>query len=191
MEVLCRLSYSGAGAMIATARRRSCHHDRVRPTLSLLLSLLVTALALAACSSDGGRGSTTTSASQPVSVTIQGGGERIELSDLEVAQTVEERARGLMGRTSLAKDGGMVFLFDGPTTASFWMKDTLIPLSVLFFDEDGKIVDILDMQPCDHDPCRTYSASRPYVGAIEMNRGAFERLGVKVGDTVEYRLTGG
>ncbi len=189
MEVLCRLSYSGAGGMIAIARRSSCHHDGVRRTVSI--SLLVAALALASCSSSGGEGGSSTAPSGGhISVTIRAGGDRIELSDLEAARTVEERAKGLMGRTSLARDGGMVFLFDGPTTASFWMKDTLIPLSVLFFDEGGRIVDILDMRPCDHDPCPTYSASQPYVGAIEMNQGAFERLGVKVGDTVAYRLTG-
>ncbi len=159
---------------------------------TVCISLLFAALALASCSSGGGEGGSSTAPTVGhISVTIRAGGSRIELSDLEVARTVEERARGLMGKTSLPQDGGMVFLFDGPTTASFWMKDTLIPLSVLFFDERGKIVDILDMQPCHDDPCPTYSASQPYVGAIEMNQGAFERLGVRVGDTVAYRLTGG
>jgi uncharacterized protein len=81
-----------------------------------------------------------------------------------------------------------VFLFDAQTRAAFWMKDTLIPLSILFWQGDGRIIDILDMQPCRADPCPVYRASAPYVGAIEMNRGAFARLGVEVGDTLEYRL---
>jgi hypothetical protein len=93
-----------------------------------------------------------------------------------------------MGRASLPEDGGMVFLFDDETRAAFWMKDTLIPLSILFWQGDGRVIDILDMSPCRADPCPVYRASAPYVGAIEMNRGAFERLGVEVGDTLEYRL---
>jgi uncharacterized membrane protein (UPF0127 family) len=121
-------------------------------------------------------------------VRIRTAGGTIELTDLQVARTSEARARGLMGRTSLPKDGGMAFLFDEQTTTSFWMKDTLIPLSILFWQGDGRIVDILDMRPCVADPCPVYRASAPYVGAIEMNRGAFERLGVEVGDTLEYRL---
>jgi uncharacterized membrane protein (UPF0127 family) len=112
----------------------------------------------------------------------------IELEDLQVARTPEARAEGLMGRTSLPQDGGMVFLFDGATTASFWMKDTLIPLSILFWQDDGRIIDILDMRPCRTEQCPVYQASAPYVGAIEMNRGAFDRLGVEVGDTLEYRF---
>jgi uncharacterized membrane protein (UPF0127 family) len=188
MEVLCRLSYSGGEAMIATARLPSCHHDGVRRALSICVpTLLIAALILAGC---GGNGSRPTPAGLRVSVTIQGPGGRIELPDLEVARTEEQRAKGLMGRTSLAEDGGMVFLFGGPTTAAFWMKDTLIPLSVLFWSDDGKVIDILDMQPCRGNPCPTYAASQPYVGAIEMNEGAFQRLGVKVGDTVAYRLSG-
>jgi uncharacterized membrane protein (UPF0127 family) len=82
----------------------------------------------------------------------------------------------------------MAFLFEGQTTGAFWMKDTLIPLSILFWRDDEQIIDILDMRPCRADPCPVYRASGPYVGAIEMNRGAFERLGVEVGDTLEYQL---
>jgi len=121
-------------------------------------------------------------------VRIHTDGGAVELTNLEVARTPEARARGLMGRTRLAEGGGMVFLFDGPTASAFWMKDTLIPLSIAFWDKDGRITDILDIRPCRSDPCPLYGASGPYVGAIEMNRGAFDRLGAEVGDTVEYRL---
>jgi len=123
-------------------------------------------------------------------VRIHTDGGVVELMNLEVARTPEARARGLMGRTTLAEGGGMVFLFDGPTTSAFWMKDTLIPLSIAFWEEDGDITDILDMRPCRSDPCHLYRASGPYVAAIEMNRGAFDRLGAEVGDTIEYRLLG-
>ena len=127
-------------------------------------------------------------AANRILVRVRTAGGTIELEDLQVARTSQARARGLMGRASLPEDGGMVFLFDDETRAAFWMKDTLIPLSILFWQGDGRIIDILDMSPCRTDPCPVYRASAPYVGAIEMNRGAFERLGVEVGDTLEYRL---
>jgi len=141
---------------------------------------------LAACSNGGEP--VHGDAGNRIVVQIRTAGGTIELENLEVARTPEAQVRGLMGRTSLPQDSGMAFLFDAETTAAFWMKDTLIPLSILFWRGDGRIIGILDMRPCRADPCTVYKASGPYVGAIEMNRGAFERLGVEVGDTLEYRL---
>ncbi len=106
---------------------------------------------------------------------------------VEIADTPEERQPGLMGRTRLPEHRGMAFLEDGPTTGTFWMKDTLIPLSIAFWDESGRIVDILDMQPCHADPCRTYGPDVPYVGAVEVNEGWFRDHGVQAGDHVELR----
>jgi hypothetical protein len=151
-----------------------------------LLSVGLVGLTLAACAY--GAEPVHGAATNPILVRIRTADGTIELEDLEVARTPEAWARGLMGRASLPEDGGMVFLFDGQTRAAFWMKDTLIPLSILFWQGNGGIIDILDMSPCRADPCPVYQASAPYVGAIEMNRGAFERLGVEVGDTLEYRL---
>jgi uncharacterized membrane protein (UPF0127 family) len=104
---------------------------------------------------------------------------------VEVAATPEARARGLMGRTELPADQGMAFVFGQPTTDRFWMKDTLIPLSIAFWDERNRVVAILDMQPCRADPCPTYGPDRPYVGAVEVNLGYFEDHGIEVGDHVE------
>jgi hypothetical protein len=151
-----------------------------------LASIGLVALTLAACAS--GAEPVHGAAANRILVRVRTAGGTIELGDLQVARTSQARARGLMGRASLPEDGGMVFLFDDETRAAFWMKDTLIPLSILFWQGDGRIIDILDMSPCRADPCPVYRASAPYVGAIEMNRGAFERLGVEVGDTLEYRL---
>ena len=89
-----------------------------------------------------------------------------------------------MGRRSLPPDAGMVFLEDGPTDASFWMKDTLIPLSIAFWGSDERIVDLQDMEPCRADPCPLYRSTAPYVGAVEANRGFFEAHGVTLGDLV-------
>jgi uncharacterized membrane protein (UPF0127 family) len=151
-----------------------------------LVSVGLVVLTLAACA-DAAK-PVPEAATNPILVRIRTAGGAIELENLEVARTPEAWARGLMGRASLPEDGGMVFLFDAQTRAAFWMKDTLIPLSILFWQGDGRIIDILDMSPCRADPCPVYRASASYVGAIEMNRRAFERLGVEVGDTLEYRL---
>ena len=92
-----------------------------------------------------------------------------------------------MHRRSLAPDAGMVFLFDDPTAYYFWMKDTVIPLSIAFWDEGGRIVSILDMFPCRKDSCPLYSAGTSYIGAVEVNRGFFKAHGVKVGNRVELQ----
>ena len=92
-----------------------------------------------------------------------------------------------MGRIHLPSDQGMAFVFDGPTTSQFWMKDTLIPLSIAFWDAGNRVVAILDMPPCRADPCPTYGPQRSYVGAVEAKLGYFDDHGVDVGDRV--RLT--
>lgn len=109
--------------------------------------------------------------------------------DVEVADTTDEQRAGLMGRRTLSPFDGMAFVWTDPVQTSFWMKDTLIPLSIAFWDEDGRIVWIADMEPCRADPCPTYGPSVPFVGAVEVAQGEFERRGVGVGDTVD--LTSG
>jgi uncharacterized protein len=64
------------------------------------------------------------------------------------------------------------------------MKDTLIPLSIAFYGADGRIVRILDMEPCRRDPCPVYDPHATYRGALEVNQGEFRRWGVEVGDTL-------
>lgn len=103
---------------------------------------------------------------------------------VEIADSSAERAKGLMGRQQLPEDAGMVFLFPADSSTAFWMKDTLIPLSIAFYRADGTIVRILDMEPCRRDPCRVYDPQATYRGALEVNRGAFRRWGVVAGDRV-------
>jgi uncharacterized membrane protein (UPF0127 family) len=95
-----------------------------------------------------------------------------------------------MGRTELADGEGMVFLFGGPTTVSFWMKDTPIPLSIAFWNAQGRIIAILDMAPCAADPCPTYAPGLPYVGALEVPRGFFLERGIATGDPIVLEGTG-
>jgi uncharacterized membrane protein (UPF0127 family) len=109
-------------------------------------------------------------------------GSRNVVVHVEIADSPAEQARGLMGRTRLASDSGMVFVFAQDTRAGFWMKDTLIPLSIAFYDRTGRIVRILDMTPCKQDPCRVYGPGVAYRGALEVERGAFARWGVHTGD---------
>jgi uncharacterized protein len=101
---------------------------------------------------------------------------------VEVADSPEEREVGLMNRESLPADAGMIFLFDEDSTGGFWMKNTLIPLSIAFADAEGTIVSILDMEPCEADPCEIYDPGASYRSALEVNQGAFEDWGVQVGD---------
>jgi uncharacterized protein len=99
-----------------------------------------------------------------------------------VASDPASQAEGLMGVTDLPRDEGMAFVFEAATTATFWMKDTLIPLSIAFVDADDHIVTIRQMTPCERDPCPTYAADAPYVLAVEANEGWFTDNDVHVGD---------
>ena len=106
------------------------------------------------------------------------------LIDVDVAETDEQRAFGLMKRESLPEDEGMLFVFFEETASAFTMRNTLIPLSIAFFDFDGEIVKILDMEPCEAEPCPSYDPGVTYRGALEVNQGAFDEWNVEMGDTV-------
>lgn len=118
------------------------------------------------------------------SAVIETDGRSIRL-DLEIAKSPRQRAFGLMHRKSLPERAGMVFLFETENTGGFYMKDTLIPLSIAFLDEGGKVLRILDMEPCDEQPCRVYYPDVVYTSALEVNQGAFEKWGVSEGDVIE------
>jgi len=111
-------------------------------------------------------------------------GDETVLVRVEVAQSAEQRRFGLMSRTSLPDDAGMVFLYFNRHDGAFWMKDTLVPLSIAFFDRQGRILRMLDMSPCRKEPCKLYDPGVSYWGALEVNRGAFDRWGVEPGDTI-------
>ena len=100
---------------------------------------------------------------------------------VEVASTEPQRNQGLMHRTSLPRDDGMLFIFDDPGYYAMWMKNTLIPLSVAFVDREGVILNIADMQPQTLD---THLSNGPALYAIETNKGWFESHKVHAGDKV-------
>ena len=96
----------------------------------------------------------------------------------EVADNNSSRARGLMRRTALPPNGGMLFVFDEDAIHCMWMKNTLIPLSVAFIDARGAIINIADMQPHSE---QSHCAARPARYALEMTRGWFEQRGIRAG----------
>jgi uncharacterized membrane protein (UPF0127 family) len=100
----------------------------------------------------------------------------------EVVSRPEDRALGLMFRRSLAPDSGMLFVFDTSNFQRFWMKNTLIPLSIAYITRDSLITDILEMAPLD--TTTPYASSKPARYALEMNSGWFQSKGIKPGDTV-------
>ena len=105
--------------------------------------------------------------------------------DALIADDNSERAYGLMYRPRMRDDLGMAFLYPGDTQGGYWMKNTLIPLSIAFFDSQGKILRIMDMEPCTEDPCPSYDPQVTYRGALEVNQGAFEEWGISEGDDIE------
>ena len=101
--------------------------------------------------------------------------------EAEVAHTFETRQTGLMNRTTMPLHRGMVFVFPEARAHCMWMKNTLLPLSVAFVDERGRVINIEDMQPQTAD---NHCAAGPARFALEMNLGWFAERGVKAGDTL-------
>lgn len=95
---------------------------------------------------------------------------------LALADTPVLRNRGLMGVTSLGDLDGMLFAWDSPAQVSFWMKDTLIPLDIGFFDESGSLFLVVHMVPCQADPCPSYPSEAPILYALEALPGFFDNV---------------
>ena len=107
---------------------------------------------------------------------------------VELAETPGQMEQGLMFRRSLAPDAGMLFDFKRPTVATMWMHNTLIPLDMLFVDQQGLIVNIAQRAVPESD--QTIAAVKPVRAVIELNGGTAERLGIKPGDRVLYPIFG-
>lgn len=119
--------------------------------------------------------------------------QKITIKDVpltvEVADTPEKTARGLMFRKELAENHGMLFIFDGLEIRNFWMKNTFIPLSIGFFDDRRVLVDIQDMDPVksemDQSP-PSYTSRKPAKYCLEVRRGWFGKHKIKVGDRFDF-----
>jgi hypothetical protein len=112
------------------------------------------------------------------------GGDHLDLV-VELPNTNAAMSDGLMNVRHLSDGYGMLFDLGHSSRTAFWMKDTLIPLDIAFWDDLGQIVDIQQMKPCAADPCTQYRPSAFYTSALEVNLGLFERHGVRVGDQVK------
>ena len=120
---------------------------------------------------------------QPVCVAPDGARIRLEL-----AVTDEERADGLMFRDSLAADHGMLFLFEADGRVPFWMKNTFIPLDMIWLSAAGEVVDVhANVQPCRSDPCPNYEPARPGRAVLEVNAGFANAHGVRPGLLLQFR----
>ncbi len=116
------------------------------------------------------------------SVTLRGHAFAVEL-----ASTPAEQEHGLMDRTSMPADHGMLFMFQDDEPRTFWMKNTLIPLDMLFFDAAHKLVAIqADAQPCQADPCKLYPSNSPARYVLELNAGIAAKLGLHKGDVITF-----
>jgi uncharacterized protein len=121
----------------------------------------------------------------PLTVETAGGPRKFTV---EVATTPAQMEQGLMFRRSMAPDGGMLFDFKTPSMATMWMKNTLIPLDMLFVDERGRVVNIQERAvPGSFD---TIAAAAPVRAVVELNGGTAARLGIRPGDRVVFPIFG-
>ena len=104
-----------------------------------------------------------------------------------LATTEAERAQGLMSVTSLGGAHGMLFRFGTDQSSQFWMKDTVLPLSIAFFDEGGRFVSATDMDPCPagSSTCPTFAAADLYADALEVEQGRLATLGIGEGASLD------
>jgi uncharacterized membrane protein (UPF0127 family) len=107
---------------------------------------------------------------------------------VEIADSPDEWARGLMFRTYLNPSMGMLFIFDKSETHQFWMKNTLIPLDMLFINEKKEIISIETATPCHQDPCMAYGPQEATLYVLEINSGLSEKNKISVGDKVKVYL---
>ena len=114
------------------------------------------------------------------SITLNAG---MHLIQAELAQTPEERSTGLMFRSAMGANEGMLFAFEQPGQQCFWMKNTLLPLSVAFVADDGSVVNIENMKPQTLD---SHCSKKPVRFVLEMNDGWFAKRGIKPG----FKLSG-
>lgn len=113
-------------------------------------------------------------------------GERFTV---ELADTGEKQALGLMFRDHLADDHGMLFRFPGEAMRSFWMKNTRIPLDIFYFDSNRQLVSVAEnAQPCRSQRCPPYPSAAPARYVLELRAGKAAELGVRPGDVLELHL---
>lgn len=125
------------------------------------------------------------------SATLRLSGEQPLTLEVELALTPVHQARGLMEVSEIPDTYGMVFLWSEPGLHAFFMKNTLIPLDIAWWNDRGEIVDIQTMTPCTEDPCTLYEPAEEHIAAVEVNAGLLAANGVRVGDTAQLETPDG
>jgi uncharacterized membrane protein (UPF0127 family) len=143
---------------------------KLHPSIKRALGLLGLALAIS-----GSAAAQTEAQPRLDTVTLQAGMHNIRA---EVARTPLQTQTGMMFRREMASHEGMLFVFDGLSRRCFWMKNTLLPLSIAFIADDGRITNLADMQPQSQ---ASHCSSEPVRYALEMNQGWFDKRGIKPG----------
>lgn len=126
---------------------------------------------------------------QPGVVEVHGNDQIVRLR-VEMAETEAQRERGLMYRTSMPEDAGMLFVYPQEVEGGFWMYNTHLPLSVAYVDGEGTIFQITRMMPCPSEfasLCPSYPAQRPFQYALEVNQDVFARHGIGPGARVTFQ----
>jgi uncharacterized membrane protein (UPF0127 family) len=126
-------------------------------------------------------------------VACSAGGPTVELGgetfSVEIADTQEKQALGLMFRDSMPTDEGMIFIFPNEAPRSFWMRNTRIPLDIMYFDKDLKMVSIsADTPPCRVSRCPSFPSIKPAMYVLELNAGMAASLGVGPGALLTVNL---
>ena len=104
--------------------------------------------------------------------------------DVEIADELSERQMGLMSVEKLDENEGMFFIFENSDKHSFWMKNTLIPLDIIWIGEELEVVDIQSSTPCIEEPCAVYSPAKEARYVLEVNYGFTEKEKIKIGDRI-------
>lgn len=120
---------------------------------------------------------------KPSEIWIDNGKNLIKIN-VEIADDDDERAKGLMFREKLNENGGMLFVFEDEDHQTFWMKNTMIPLDMIFIGTDFIIVDVKNAKPCGEDPCKLYKSSKPAMHVLEVNSGFAAKNNIKIGDKI-------
>ena len=116
-------------------------------------------------------------------VIINNGKQQIKVN-AEIADDSSKRMLGLMFREKLDENAGMLFVFDDEDYQTFWMKNTLIPLDIIFINKDMKIVDIKHAFPCKEDPCKQYNSSKPAKYVLEVTGNFTVKNNMKIDDGI-------
>jgi hypothetical protein len=108
--------------------------------------------------------------------------------EVEVAKSKKEKRTGLMGKETLAENKGMIFLYSKPGIHSFWMKNTLVPLDIIWLDKNQHVIYIKhNAQPCENGDCPSFGPDRPAKYVLEIQGGEAEKIGLEKGDKLHFK----